>query len=88
MMVDPVIIETGMTYEREAIEGWFAKGKDTCPMTGTKLKSTQVIPNFALRQRIERWNEARVRVHHWLSSSMPARVVYSCRLCCCASIPR
>lgn len=56
-MVDPVIIETGITYERAELEKWFARGKDTCPITGQKLSNTRVIPNIGMRQRIERWRE-------------------------------
>lgn len=32
-MSDPVIIETGISYERQYISEWFASGKTTCPIT-------------------------------------------------------
>lgn len=33
IMSDPVIIETGISYERQYISEWFASGKTTCPIT-------------------------------------------------------
>lgn len=53
VMTDPVIIESGMTYERNSISVWFSHGKSTCPMTGLKVNPDIIIPNVALRQLIE-----------------------------------
>ena len=53
VMIDPVIIESGMTYERNSISVWFSHGKSTCPMTGLKVNPDITIPNVALRQLIE-----------------------------------
>merc|ERR1711964_342791 len=36
-MKDPVFIETGQTYEREAIVQWLKDKNSTCPRTGIKL---------------------------------------------------
>ena len=33
-MQDPVLAADGFSYEREAIEDWFAKGHRTSPKTG------------------------------------------------------
>ena len=52
IMVDPVIIESGITYERSSIEEWFLRG-DTCPMTGLKISNKRVIPNITLKQLIQ-----------------------------------
>ena len=52
IMVDPVIIESGITYERSTIEEWFIRG-DTCPITGLKITNKRVIPNIALKQSIQ-----------------------------------
>jgi interleukin-1 receptor-associated kinase 4 len=53
VMRDPVITADGQTYERAEIEGWFALGKRTSPLTGAELPSTHVTPNIALRAAIQ-----------------------------------
>jgi Mg-chelatase subunit ChlD len=52
-MTDPVICADGITYERAAIEAWFAKGHTTSPMTRQNLAHMTLIPNLALRNTIE-----------------------------------
>lgn len=52
-MVDPVICADGITYERAAIEAWFARGNTTSPMTRQALAHMTLIPNLALRNTIE-----------------------------------
>jgi hypothetical protein len=55
VFVDPVIVvETGTTYERAAIERWFAR-HNTDPLSNVCLTSKATIPNNALRGRIEEW---------------------------------
>lgn len=57
IMVDPVIvIESGMVYERAAIEAWFQQ-HDTDPMTNCALKSKAVLGILAFKQSIEEWKE-------------------------------
>ncbi|WCJ32413.1 U-box domain-containing protein 24 [Euphorbia peplus] len=53
---DPVTLETGQTFEREAIENWFKQGNQTCPVTGKALKC-QTVPytNFILKRVIDSW---------------------------------
>lgn len=66
VMRDPVTLENGQTYEREAIEKWFRECKESgrklvCPLTLHELKSTELNPSMALRNTIEEWiarNEA------------------------------
>lgn len=53
IMTDPVIGPDGVTYERSAIEAWFAAGHNTSPMTRQRMTSQQLIPNLALRATIE-----------------------------------
>lgn len=60
VMRDPVTIENGNTFEREAIEKWFKECQDSgrkpmCPLTNTELKSTYLNPSIALRNTIEEW---------------------------------
>jgi F-box/WD-40 domain protein 7 len=55
IMVDPVILATGHTYDRQSIEYWIQQGNKTCPVTGMKLRHTEMTPNFALRSAIQEW---------------------------------
>ena len=55
--MDPVILATGHTYDRENIEHWIQQGNRSCPMTGMKLRHTELTPNFALRNAIREWAE-------------------------------
>ncbi|KAJ1281769.1 hypothetical protein BS78_04G331200 [Paspalum vaginatum] len=60
VMHDPVTIETGQTFEREAILKWFKECRDTgrkptCPLTQTELRATDITPSIALRNVIDEW---------------------------------
>mmetsp|Transcript_70211 Transcript_70211/g.114016 ORF Transcript_70211/g.114016 Transcript_70211/m.114016 type:complete len:303 (-) Transcript_70211:236-1144(-) len=52
---DPVITCDGFTYERGAIEEWFAASiiNPVSPVTGARLSNKILLPNYALRQVIE-----------------------------------
>ncbi|CAH1430965.1 unnamed protein product [Lactuca virosa] len=61
IMRDPVTLENGQTFEREAIENWFNECKENnrkliCPLTLKELKTTDMNPSIALRNTIEEWN--------------------------------
>eukprot|EP00250_Pteridium_aquilinum_P035162 c8755_g1_i1 orf=82-2883(+) len=56
VMKDPVQIASGQTYERKAIERWFADGHTRCP-TGVELANTNMKSNIALKQSIAEWKE-------------------------------
>lgn len=50
---DPVFCcGDGITYEREHIERWF-ETHDTSPLTGAKLASLDLAPNFAMRAQAD-----------------------------------
>jgi len=53
VMEDPVIAQDGHTYERKAIERWFAMGKCTSPKTGASLMSIQLTPNHTMQRLIQ-----------------------------------
>ncbi|CAN6245480.1 unnamed protein product [Urochloa humidicola] len=60
VMHDPVTIETGQTFEREAILKWFRECRDsgrkpTCPLTQRELRTTDIAPSIALRNVIDEW---------------------------------
>lgn len=57
LMMDPVIVATGQTYERTAITRWMEEGHNTCPKSGLLMAHTNLIPNYALRSLIWQWCE-------------------------------
>ncbi|XP_050232773.1 U-box domain-containing protein 15-like [Mercurialis annua] len=57
IMVDPVIVATGQTYERESIKKWLNSNHRTCPKTGQTLDHLSLAPNFALKNLILQWCE-------------------------------
>ncbi len=55
-MRDPVIATDGLTYERSAIEGWFAtlgSGPPRSPVTGQPMPSSALLPNLAIRELLQ-----------------------------------
>lgn len=57
IMRDPVIIESGITYERAEIQRWFDAGHNTCPVTCQVLPNKAMWPNIAVRSSIARWRD-------------------------------
>ncbi|KAL9657201.1 hypothetical protein ABK040_011423 [Willaertia magna] len=51
LMIDPVIIESGHTFERDSIEEWL-KSNNTCPITRKKIKTTLILPNINAKSTI------------------------------------
>lgn len=57
VMKDPLIAADGFTYEADAIRGWLKSGHDSSPMTNLKLEHCNLVPNYALLQAIEEWQQ-------------------------------
>ncbi|CAM6017788.1 unnamed protein product [Sphagnum balticum] len=57
LMIDPVIVASGQTYDRSSIARWIDAGHLTCPKSGQNLPHTTLIPNYVLRSLISRWCE-------------------------------
>nr|GEZ39802.1 E3 ubiquitin-protein ligase PUB23-like [Tanacetum cinerariifolium] len=56
LMKEPVIIATGVTYERKNIEKWFfSYKKKTCPATMQDIQNFGVTPNHTLKRLILGW---------------------------------
>ncbi|KAG6753079.1 hypothetical protein POTOM_043123 [Populus tomentosa] len=55
LMTDPVTVSTGQTYDRSSIERWLKAGNMTCPKTGERLTSTELVPNTTLRKLIQQF---------------------------------
>ncbi|KAL0703800.1 hypothetical protein Bca4012_070225 [Brassica carinata] len=54
IMTDPVVIETGHTYDRSSITKWFGSGNITCPKTGKILTSTELVDNVSVSHVIQK----------------------------------
>ncbi|GAB2276798.1 hypothetical protein Dimus_011513 [Dionaea muscipula] len=57
LMMDPVIISTGQTYERSCIQKWLDAGHKICPKTQQTLTSMALTPNYVLKSLITLWCE-------------------------------
>mmetsp|Transcript_42665 Transcript_42665/g.100269 ORF Transcript_42665/g.100269 Transcript_42665/m.100269 type:complete len:518 (-) Transcript_42665:153-1706(-) len=57
VMSDPWIASDGFSYERTAIEEWFARKGARSPTTGLALPDTRLLPNNALRSIIATYVE-------------------------------
>ncbi|XP_024968972.1 U-box domain-containing protein 5-like isoform X1 [Cynara cardunculus var. scolymus] len=57
LMYDPVVIDSGQTFERMWIQKWFDEGHDVCPKTNRKLSNFSLTPNTAMKDLITRWCE-------------------------------
>ncbi|GER55985.1 U-box domain-containing protein [Striga asiatica] len=55
IMGDPVTISTGHTYDRKSIAKWLNSGNRTCPKTGERLVSAELVPNLAVKRLIAQW---------------------------------
>ena len=61
LMDDPVTAMDGHTYERTAIEAWFARFNEsqrpTSPLTNEPLPSRRLIPSHNIRSQCKTWKE-------------------------------
>ena len=62
VMRDPVVAADGQSYERRAIERWLVR-HHTSPLTGERLASKELRPNFALKSLIGDFRDTARRAH-------------------------
>merc|ERR1711964_757222 len=62
VMTDPVVIVSGHTYKRAAIQQWFNEGHRTCPKSHVWVENTTTVPNHTLRTMIQDFGSKRRRV--------------------------
>ncbi|KAL4574094.1 hypothetical protein LXL04_020917 [Taraxacum kok-saghyz] len=55
IMSDPVTLTTGHTYDRTSIEKWFRSGNLTCPKTGEKVNSSNLVSNLCIGSIIKQY---------------------------------
>jgi hypothetical protein len=63
LMVDPVQVSSGNTYERRAIEDLFEQGYSRDPLTHEVLENLTLVPNINLRNLIQGGSFGGVRKH-------------------------
>ncbi|XP_020079678.1 U-box domain-containing protein 3 isoform X1 [Ananas comosus] len=57
LMLDPVIVASGQTYERSFIQKWLDNGLRVCPKTRQTLVHTELISNYTVNALIASWCE-------------------------------
>ncbi|KAK7267393.1 hypothetical protein RIF29_20065 [Crotalaria pallida] len=98
IMLDPVIVASGQTYERQSIQKWFDHGLTVCPKTRQRLTHTNLIPNYTVKAMIANWceeNDVKIssnsehnhsaRITSLSDDSLPRDLAHACRL---GSLPR
>ncbi|KAE9606043.1 putative aminoacyltransferase, E1 ubiquitin-activating enzyme [Lupinus albus] len=58
LMIDPVIVASGQTYERAFIKDWINLGLNVCPKTRQTLVHPNLIPNYTVKAFIVNWCES------------------------------
>lgn len=62
VMEDPVEIASGHTFERAAIQKWFADGHTMCPISFGVIANFELKPNTILRRSINEWRERNLMI--------------------------
>ncbi|KAG2328982.1 hypothetical protein Bca4012_021400 [Brassica carinata] len=57
LMVDPVIVASGQTFDRTSIKKWLDNGLAVCPRTRQVLSHKELIPNYTVKAMIASWLE-------------------------------
>lgn len=73
IMEDPVMTLDGHSYDRRAIEAWFATGRNKSPVTGAVLPSRALIPNHNLRKAIQHYLKQQPALAHLKQSERTAK---------------
>ncbi|XP_022953754.1 U-box domain-containing protein 3-like [Cucurbita moschata] len=55
LMLDPVIVASGQTYDRSSIQKWIDSGLNICPNTHQMLTHTNLTPNYTVKAMISNW---------------------------------
>ncbi|KAL2323427.1 hypothetical protein Fmac_027806 [Flemingia macrophylla] len=97
LMLDPVIVASGQTYERQSIQKWLDHGLSVCPKTRQRLTHTKLIPNYTVKAMIATWCEennvklsSNAEYHKSSGTTSPSDHLLSQDLtpdCCVGSLP-
>eukprot|EP00250_Pteridium_aquilinum_P002352 c12552_g1_i1 orf=187-1875(+) len=55
VMKDPVVVASGISFERASIQAWLDEGNTHCPVTEKHLANLQLVPNLTLKNLISSW---------------------------------
>lgn len=55
IMWAPLMTKSGFNFEKSAITEWITIGDSNCPLTRRQLQLSDLVPNAALREKIEYW---------------------------------
>ncbi|KAL1367578.1 hypothetical protein HN51_021645 [Arachis hypogaea] len=55
LMMDPVIVASGQTYDRQSIQKWLDNGLNVCPKTRQKLNHMNLTANYTVKAMIANW---------------------------------
>ncbi|KAK8631036.1 hypothetical protein V6N13_079802 [Hibiscus sabdariffa] len=55
LMLDPVFVASGQTYERASIKKWLDSGLTICPKTYQTLAHKNLIPNYKVKEMVASW---------------------------------
>lgn len=58
LMLDPVIVASGQTFDKTSIKKWLDNGLAVCPRTRQVLTHQELIPNYTVKAMIGSWLEA------------------------------
>jgi hypothetical protein len=69
---DPVVDSLGETYDRQAIEDYWASGVFRDPLSNQEVPDTRLVPNFAIRRIVQDFLEKNPKYipDGWLSKEM------------------
>ena len=57
VMIQPLVSRSGIHFERSAILAWLAEGSDACPVTGSPLRPSDLVPDKRLEARLTFWRQ-------------------------------
>ncbi|XP_010439489.1 PREDICTED: U-box domain-containing protein 8 [Camelina sativa] len=78
IMSDPVILQSGHTFDRVSIQRWIDSGNRTCPITKLPLSETpSLIPNHALRSLISNFAHVSPRTQQEHSQQSQSQALIS-----------
>jgi hypothetical protein len=58
VMVQPLVTKSGQHFERSAILAWLAQGSGKCPITGTSMRPSDLVPDRRLEAKLSFWRQA------------------------------
>jgi HEAT repeat protein len=64
LMLDPVMLASGQTFERSFIQKWLDNGLRICPITHQSIQHTDLVSNYTVKAMISTWCEENNLMFH------------------------